>query len=75
MEGYIGACDDACYRMDLSDEDKEWLQGLNTGQRVQMLIDFFHHVEMGKELSGEWEHKIQEVLNRLEDMLCESVDN
>ena len=77
VEGFIGASDDKCYRMDLTVADEEWLQGLCTGQRVIMLIDFFMHMLDGgvfSPLPGMSIEQTRQVMFRMEDYLLAPKD-
>ena len=74
VDGFIGASNDRCYRMDLTPEDVRVFQEFNTGQRAIMLMDFLYHVEMGMDLPVEDETMVQTVIQLFEKYLLESVD-
>ena len=74
VDGFIGASNDKCFRMDLTPEDVRVFQEFNTGQRAIMLMDFLYHVEMGMDLSAEDETKVQNVILLFEQYLLEATD-
>ena len=70
IEGYLGACKDACYRIDPTPADQEWLRELNTGQRVMFLMDFLYHMSMAQPSIDEV--RVQKSIEDLEDLMMEA---
>lgn len=66
VEGFIGASRENIYRMNPTINDEEWLRGLNSGQRVMMVMDLFRHVIVDGDFTAGEDFATQRVLERLE---------